>query len=77
LLRHKNTSLQYLIEALRKENIRTILRQNKQGYIYGVTFIDFKTKRVFNGSDLSKEYSATGLLERCATQSETPFMQRK
>jgi len=70
LLRHKNTSLQYLIDALRKEGIQTVLRQNKQGFIYGITYVDFKTKCVFNGSDLGKEFSAKGLMERCNIQSE-------
>ena len=76
LLRHKNTSLQYLIDALRKEGIQTVLRQNKEGFIYGITYVDFKTKCVFNGSDLGKEYSAKGLLERCAIQTEKPLIQR-
>ena len=31
-----------------------------------MTYIDYKNKVVFNGSDLSKEYSAKGLIERMA-----------
>ncbi|MBD1362944.1 relaxase/mobilization nuclease domain-containing protein [Mucilaginibacter sp. ZT4R22] len=44
--------------ALRAEGIQSILRQNDEGRIYGVTFIDQKNKAVFNGSDLGKTYSA-------------------
>ena len=45
-------------KALREKGIRVILRQNDQGRIYGVTFVDQKHKAVFNGSDLGKAYSA-------------------
>jgi hypothetical protein len=54
-----------LIRELGKEQIRTIIRQNQEGFIYGMTFVDFKTKSVFNGSDLGKGYSAKGILDRC------------
>jgi 1,4-alpha-glucan branching enzyme len=42
-----------------------VLRQNKEGIIFGITFIDHQTKCVFNGSDLGKQYSAAAILERC------------
>lgn len=38
--------------------ISVLLRENDQGRIYGVTFIDHKGKSVFNGSQLGKEFSA-------------------
>ena len=31
--------------------------------IYGLTYVDHKTKTVFNGSDLGKEFSAKAILE--------------
>ena len=46
------------ITALSQHQITGVLRQNEQGRIYGVTFIDQKNKAVFNGSDLGKAYSA-------------------
>jgi hypothetical protein len=76
LSRTLSSSLPSLIDALKKENINTVLRQNKGGFIYGITYVDFKTKCVFNGSDLGKEYSAKGLMERCTVQSEKLLMQR-
>jgi len=48
-------------KALREKGIQCILRQNEEGRIYGVTFIDQKNKTVFNGSDLGKAYSANQL----------------
>ncbi len=68
LLLVKNTSmnLEVLIKALKKESIQTVLRQNKQGVIYGITYIDHRTKSVFNGSSLGKPYSVNGIQERCS-----------
>lgn len=51
-------------KGLALNNIYTVVRQNNEGRIYGLTFIDNQTKCVFNGSDLGKQYSAKGLLER-------------
>ena len=41
----------------------------QQGRLFiWITYVDLKTGCVFNGSDLGKEYSAKGLLERCYTK---------
>jgi hypothetical protein len=58
-------SLQSLIQTLQKENIRVVLRQNEQGVIYGITYIDYKTKCIFNGSHLGKQYNANAIQQRC------------
>ncbi|MEP6596541.1 MAG: hypothetical protein ABJA71_11380 [Ginsengibacter sp.] len=42
-------------EALQKEKINFVIRQNDNGIIYGLTYIDQNTKCVFNGSDIGKE----------------------
>ncbi len=75
-------SLQKLGEALKKEGVDMMLRENKEGVIYGITYIDHKNRVVFNGSDLGKDYSAKGLLERCqyvqpATNVETVKQKRQ
>lgn len=57
--------LPQLVKQLQKEGIDTVLRQNAEGLIYGITFVDHKTKSVFNGSAIGKEYSAKGLQDRC------------
>jgi hypothetical protein len=58
------------MDSLEKRGINTVLRQNNDGIIYGVTYVDHQTKCVFNGSILGKQYSAKGILERCGMSSE-------
>jgi hypothetical protein len=43
---------------LKKKNIGVIFRENEQGRIYGVTFIDYQNRTVMNDSRLGKEFSA-------------------
>lgn len=43
---------------LKEKSIGAIFRQNEQGRIYGVTFIDYRNQAIFNGSRLGKEFSA-------------------
>lgn len=71
LLKHPNQSLQGLIKFLEKEGINIILRQNADGIIYGITYVDHQTKCVFNGSALGKAYSAKAIQERCAQNVST------
>lgn len=52
------------IGELQKQKIAVSFRQNEQAFVYGATFIDHKSKSVFNGSDLGKAYSAIALTER-------------
>jgi Cu/Zn superoxide dismutase len=66
LLKQSKKSFESLVTALEKEGIKAVLRQNKDGIIYGLTYVDHKTKCVFNGSDLGKQYSAKGIHERCS-----------
>lgn len=54
-------SLKDFIAALQKEKIETVLRENKEGLVYGITFIDFRTRAVFKGSDIGKQYSIAGI----------------
>ncbi|MBI1782169.1 MAG: relaxase/mobilization nuclease domain-containing protein [Sphingobacteriales bacterium] len=67
LIKQPDIGLQDLVKALEKESIQTMLRQNQQGIIYGITYIDHRTKSVFNGSALGKPYSANGIQERCSS----------
>jgi len=62
--------LPQLVKQLQKEGIDTILRQNAEGMVYGLTFVDHKSKGVFNGSSVGKEYSAKGLQDKCALNIE-------
>jgi hypothetical protein len=64
LLRN-NISLEGLVEILKKEGINTVFRKSAEGLIYGITYVDHKTKCVFNGSTLGKQYSAKAMQQRC------------
>lgn len=72
LLKQPNQKLPELMNTLAKDGINTVLRQNEEGIIYGITFVDHRTKCVFNGSTLGKQYSANGILERCGERKEQP-----
>ncbi len=63
LVKKKQTMTEFT-QALTKDGINVVLRQNAQGDTYGITYVDFRTKCVFNGSDLGKEFSAKGILEQ-------------
>lgn len=63
ILNKQPASLEEFIEALQKERISTVVRKGKEGAIYGITYVDHKSKCVFNGSDLGKSYSAKVVLE--------------
>jgi hypothetical protein len=65
LIRQPGQTLFELIRSLQKENIQVVLRQNEQGLIYGITYVDHHTRCVHNGSDLGKQYSAKEIQERC------------
>jgi len=65
LLKRPGMPLPELIQALQKEKIQIVPRQNADGIIYGMTYVDHQTKCVFNGSDLGKPYSANQMQERC------------
>ena len=42
-LKRSNTILPDLIKALEKESISTVIRQNKTGLVYGITYIDHRS----------------------------------
>ncbi|HTM93005.1 MAG TPA: relaxase/mobilization nuclease domain-containing protein, partial [Flavisolibacter sp.] len=65
LSRHPGSIKDFALR-LKKEHITAVIRENEQGFIYGITFIDHRHKTVFNGSDLGKSYSAAGIKERIA-----------
>lgn len=60
----KPSTFQAWLDELRKENIRVVVRRNEQGIIYGLTYVDFKTRSVLNGSDLGKTYSAQAITQQ-------------
>lgn len=67
LLRNGNLELGGLITLLKKEGIDVVIRRNSNALVYGLTFVDHRTRSVFNGSKLGKKYSAKGILDQLAT----------
>lgn len=61
-----------LAQLLEKEKINLLIRQNEQGIIYGLTYIDQNTKCVFNGSEIGKAYGAKAILEQCPPTPYSP-----
>jgi hypothetical protein len=57
-------------QELQKQQVEILFRQNEQEFIYGVTFIDHQSKTVFNGSDLSRDYSAKALTARFSQEDQ-------
>lgn len=64
LLSKPTDSFTSLTEALARQQVQVVLRQNKAGLTYGITFVDHCTRCVFNGSELGKKYSYRGLANR-------------
>ena len=60
------TSPEKLSKVLEGEGVHMILRKSREGQLYGITYVDHKTRSVFNGSNLGKEFSAKGIQENCA-----------
>lgn len=65
LLRNHPMPLNELARLLEKEGIHTVFRRSAEGQLYGITYVDYTTKNVFNGSSLGKQYSAKSIEERC------------
>lgn len=75
LLKDESLSVKALARVLEKDGIIIVLRQNKDGLVYGITYVDHRTKCVSNGNSLGKKHSAKAIQERC--QQEISFGQKK
>jgi hypothetical protein len=62
-VRSKAMSLEQFKKDLKKVEVTVIVRQNREGRIYGLSYIDQVNKAIFNGSDLGKSYSAAAIIE--------------
>lgn len=65
LLDKKKMSIQELAKIVELSGINMVFRQNTEGLLYGITYVDHQTQCVFNGSALGKLYSAKAIQERC------------
>jgi len=64
-------TIQQLLAALKRDGVDLVLRKNKDDIIYGVTYVDHKTKCVFNGSAIGEKYSTNAIKERFALQASS------
>jgi hypothetical protein len=71
-LNRKPNTLNGLKSTLEKESISMVTWKNKENTIYGITYIDHKTKCIFNGSELGKQYSAKSIVNRCKMELKIP-----
>lgn len=68
VLTNPPSTLNGFIKGMEKEGISIVLRKGKEDVIYGITYVDHKSRTVFNGSDLGKQYSAKAIVEQCGGQ---------
>lgn len=68
----QNVTLDRLINNLKRDGIDTVLRKNDAGLMYGITYVDHRSKSVFNGSTLGRNYSAKAIQERCVPLTQPP-----
>ena len=60
-LLNSSTSISQFKNNLNEKGIDVVIRQNNEGRIYGVTFIDHNNRIALNGSRLGKEFSANAI----------------
>src|SRR3546814_953254 len=53
-----------------------VIRKSKEGLAYGITYVDMRSKCVFNGSALGKSYSAKGLTDRLRLEQQADKLQQ-
>jgi len=70
------TSLTFQKE-LAAGQVAVVFRQNENGFIYGLTFIDHRNRTVFNGSDLGRGYGAKAITDRFALKDVAKVYLRK
>src|SRR5690606_31726084 len=69
-LKSQPKNLRELSKLLSKENIELIIRENKEGRVYGLTYVDHTSRCVVNGRDLGKRFTANGVLAVLAKPSD-------
>lgn len=56
--------LMQLKSLLVQQKVNVVTRQNESGRLYGITFVDMGNRSVFNGSEIGKSYSVSGILKQ-------------
>ena len=63
-----------LRQRLEEQGLRTVIRKNESGRIYGITFIDDKAGIALNGSRLGKGYAANVFNGYFSNPTHNPFL---
>ncbi len=67
----KSTTKEELQRNLYAAGVGVTFRENSEGRLYGITYIDHTTGATLNGSRLGKEYSSNAVIERLSAPKET------
>lgn len=67
--RPRGMKLEDLMEQLEKQGIVLVRGFNQDGRLDGLTYVDYRTKCVFSGSSLGKDYSAKAIMARLGEES--------
>lgn len=76
-MRTSPSSEEALQLALHQLGLRAVIRKNRSGRIYGITFIDDKAGVALNGSRLGKGYSANVFAQYFQDTNANPFLDEK
>lgn len=67
----------HFADLLKKNGIQVVFRENKDGRIYWMTYVDMLTKTVWNGSTLGKVYSANAVSALFKKEKESQRIDQK
>jgi hypothetical protein len=77
LARRSAHSLDGFATALGAQGVTVVARASRTGEVYGLTYVDHRTKSVFNGSDLGKAYSAKAVLQTLHATADHAFSRQQ
>jgi hypothetical protein len=64
-----------LSALLLKDKVVVVTRQNDDGRMYGITFVDNENKIVCNGSEIGRQFSIAGLLKIMNNRNDSTLLQ--
>ena len=68
VLSKKPMNMEDFVFQLKKENVAAIIDPNETDFQFGITFIDHRTKVVFEGIDIGTQYTVRAIKEKISSQ---------